>query len=338
MSGTAAGVERTGGGASGRALWPGLLLVATGVVLCQAIAALWAPVSPLVAAVIFGVLLANVARLPSSTGPGLHFSGHQLLRAGVVLLGFRLAAGDIIDLGGPGVALVVVTVTITFLATRALGRLLGLSEGLSLLVATGFSICGASAVAAMQGVAEAEEEEAAYAVALVTLCGTLSIVGLPLVGASLGLSDTAFGTWAGASVHDVGQVVATASTAGSAALATALLVKLTRVALLAPVVAGVGLTRRRSVSQERRPPLVPRFVIGFLLACALRSTGVVGPGFIDAATTLSDLLLTGALVGLGSSVSIMRLRRIGGRPLLLGMLAWAVIAATSLGGTLLLER
>ena len=121
-----------------------------------------------------------------------------------------------------------------------------MSDDLSLLVATGFSICGVSAIAAANGVIDADEDEVAFSVALVTLCGTLAIVTLPPLHGALGLDDEQFGAWVGASVHDVAQVVATSSTAGSVALATAIVVKLTRVMLLAPLIAGIALRHRQT--------------------------------------------------------------------------------------------
>ena len=104
-----------------------------------------------------------------------------------------------------------VTVAVTFAGTQLLGRLLAVPPARALLVATGFSICGASAVAAMSEVADADEDDTAVAVALVTLRGSLAIVLLPPLRVPLGLDPVAFGSWVGASVHDVGQTVATAS-------------------------------------------------------------------------------------------------------------------------------
>jgi uncharacterized integral membrane protein (TIGR00698 family) len=203
---------------------------------------------------------------------------------GIVLLGLRLAVTDLLQLGIPNLAVVVVVVA-TFFGTQWLGRKVGLSPGSSLLIATGFSICGASAVAAMDGVSR-NKEDVATAIAVVTIFGGLAILVLPLLQHPLGLSDTAFGTWAGASVHDVGQTVATASAAGSSALAAAVVVKLTRVVLLAPMVAGVSLWQRRSmprVAGRARPPIIPLFVLRFLAAVALRSTSVLSNGVLSAA-------------------------------------------------------
>ena len=162
----------------------------------------------------------------------------------MVLLGLQLALPQLLHLGLAGLAVVVVTVAATFTGTRLLGRLLGVSPARSLLIVTGFSICGASAVASMEEVAGGDDDDTGVAVALVTLCGSLAILLLPALHGPLGLDPVAFGSWVGASVHDVGQTVATANRVPGA-VTSAVVVKLSRVALLAPLVAGVALRRSR---------------------------------------------------------------------------------------------
>lgn len=318
-------------------LLPGLALVGAALLVAYGLAAAWGPVSPLILAVVLGAVLANTVGVPVRCRPGTAFAAKRLLRVGVVLLGFRLALGDVLRLGGPGLLVVVAVVTLTFFGTYWLGQRLGLSRGMSLLTATGFSICGASAVAAMRSVVDAEEEEVAFAVALVTLCGSLAIVVLPVLGGALGMSPEAFGQWVGASVHDVAQVVATASTEGSAALAAAVVVKLTRVVLLAPMVAGVGLVaRRRSEGTEgARPPLLPIFIVGFLAASVARTSGTVPVWALSAIKEVETLVLAAALFGLGAGVDVVRLRKVGGRALALGLLSWLLVALTSYAGVML---
>jgi len=324
----------------------GLALVAVGVVVAFAVHHVVAVISPLVAAVAVGALLTNTGLHPGWARAGTHLAARTLLRGGVVLLGFQLAVGDVLRLGGPGLAVVVVVVAVTFFGTQRLGRRLGVSPELSLLIATGFSICGASAVAAMDGASDADEEEVAFAVALVTLCGSLAIFVLPLLAGPLGLRGGAFGAWVGASVHDVAQVVAAASGAGAASLQAAVIVKLTRIVLLAPMVTGVALARRRSSTptgsaashgrendgSARRPPVMPLFVALFLAAAVVRSTGLVPPPTLGVIKNAGTLTFAAALVGLGTGVHVAKLRRLGGRPLLLGLSAWVLIAVVSYAG------
>ncbi|WP_229758816.1 YeiH family protein [Peterkaempfera bronchialis] len=320
-------------------LLPGLAAAALAVCAALAVNRLLPSLAVLTAAVVLGVAAANLRcgrlrLLPAATRPGLEFAGRRVMRAGVVLLGLKLALGDVLGLGWPTLAVVVAVVAATFFGTRWLGHRLGLPGDQPLLIAAGFSICGASAVAAVNGVTESEDDDVVTAVALVTLCGSLAIAVLPLLHHPLGLTDLQFGRWAGASVHDVGQVVAVGQTAGPAALAQAVVVKLMRVALLAPIVAGTALVRRRSrpAVSGRRPAVVPLFVVGFLAMVALRSTGAVPAGWLAAAARLDEVLLAAALFGLGSAVDVRRLVRTGGRALLVGLASWLLIATVAYAG------
>lgn len=326
-----------------------MFVAAFGALLAFAVHRLVGAVSPLTAGVVIGALAGNAGRIPRAARPGLSFTGQKFLRVGVVLLGLQLAIGDIAGLGVRGLLAVLCTVAVTFLGCRALAHGMGLSPGMGLLVATGYSICGVSAVSAMKEVAGADEEEAAYAIALVTLCGSLSIVVLPFIGHLLGLGDELFGAWAGAGVHDVAQVVATAATWHSdPALHAAVVVKLTRVVLLAPLVAMVAVSTHRAhvrsrqpssavahdgtttVAAGRRPPLLPPFVVGFLVAVGVASTGVLPSGVEEFARTVERILLTMALVALGAGVDVRRMSRLGGRPLMFGLASWVLVMAMSL--------
>ncbi len=311
---------RPGCGGPGRAtVVPGLLAVAGATALALGLAHLVPALHAATTAVALGALATNLGLHRPALRPGTHLAAHRLLRVAVVLLGLQLGLPQLRHLGVGGLAVVLVTVTVTFTGTLLLGRALGVGPARALLVASGFSICGASAVAAMEEVAGGDEDDTAVAVALVTLCGSLAIVVLPLVRGPLGLDPAAFGTWVGASVHDVGQTVATASRVPGA-LPAAVVVKLSRVVLLAPLVAGVALRRRRSavVVAGRRPPLVPLFVAGFLAAIALTSTGLLPPGLLAASRGLQSVLLTAALFGLGTGIHLPTLRRTGGPALVLG--------------------
>jgi uncharacterized integral membrane protein (TIGR00698 family) len=296
-------------------------------------------ISPLVASLVLGVLIGNIVSIPKRFVSGQKFAAKKVLRFGIVLLGTQLALKQVVDLGGRELVVVVGVVTLTFLGTLWLGPRLGVSKSLSLLIATGFSICGASAVAAMEGVVDAEEEEVTYAIALVTLCGSLAIVLLPLLRNVLSLSDPQlFGSWVGASVHDVAQVIATSSTGGDTAVQSATVVKLSRVVLLAPLVAIVSIWVRRSSSglvakaDKKHVSIVPLFVTGFLVMIAVRTTGVIPDNWLTTLKTIEQVCLASALVGLGSDVRIARLIKVGGRPLLLALISWFGIAVVSLIG------
>lgn len=316
---------------------PGVAAVLAVAVACLVLAARVPAVSALLLAIAVGVGARNLHLVPRVLEPGLAWSSKPLLRAGVVLLGLQLAVGDVLELGIGELAVLVVTVAVTFGATVAVGRRMGVGRPLRLLVATGFSICGAAAVAAMAPVADADDDDVATAIALVTLYGSGAIVLVPLLAGALGLTDRTAGLWAGLAVHEVAQVVAAAGAVSGVALAAAVVAKLARVVLLAPLVTGVSLVVRRGAPRDggRRPPVLPLFVVGFLVAVAVRSTGLLSDRFLTTTGVLTTVLLAAAMVGLGAQVHVRRLVRTGGRALGLGAVSTVVALGVSLGGLVL---
>ena len=334
-TGPAAGSEKSGRAATGEA-WrrraPGLVAVAGASAVAFGLGDLVPGLNATTIAVLLGALGANLGLHRPGLHAGTSYASKRLLRFGIVLLGLQLSLRQLADLGAVGLAVVAGTVTLTFFGTQLLGRVLRIPPARSLLVATGFSICAASAVGAMKEVAGGDEEDTGTAIALVTLCGTLAIFLLPALRGPLGLDPTAFGTWVGASVHDVGQTVATASRVDGA-LTTAIVVKLSRVVLLAPLVAGVALARRRSSTVGTgRPAVLPLFVVGFLGAIVVASTGWVPSGVLAAAKLAQEVLLVAALVGLGTGIHVAMLRRTGARALALGLSSWVLVGTVAYVG------
>ena len=341
---------------------PGLLTAVVALAFAFAIHAAVPALPAMTLAVVLGLLAANLPGTAVWTAgrarPGLDFAGKHLMRGGIVLLGLKVSLSDVLGLGWLALLLIAAVVVASFAGTYGISRLFRLPADTALLIATGFSICGASAIGAMAAVRRISHRDTVLPVALVTLCGTLAIGVLPLLVHPLQLSTEAFGAWTGASVHDVGQVVATAQTAGPAALALAVVVKLTRVILLAPMAAMAGaeqrIRHRREAGRQRaggstaggrdggpaagKPPIVPLFVIGFIAMVALRSSGWLSAGWLEAAAGLQDVLLGAALFGLGSAVRIRTLLHTGARAVLAALAAWLLIAALGLAAALLMVQ
>ncbi len=342
-SGGASGAPVDAGGALRR--WgermPGLAVAAAAAAFAWLVH-LAIPVVPLLTvAVAAGIVAGQLPPLrPALDGvlkPGLGFSARTLLRAGIVLLGLKLSLADIAGLGWITIGTTVAVVVLTFFGTVALGRAMRLPGHEPLLVASGFAICGASAIGAMAASVRARDDEQARPVALVTLCGTLAIAVLPALWHPLGLSATQFGHWVGAGVHDVGQVVATAQIAGASALAVAVVVKLTRVLLLAPMVAiAAGVERRRSPDAAGpRPAIVPLFIVGFLVAVVARTFLPVPEAVLEAADLVQTTLLAMALFALGASIRVAALLHTGWRALVTGLASWVLVATLAYGAVLL---
>ncbi len=290
----------------------------------------WVPaLSPLLVAIVVGAALANTGRLSPRLEPGLAVASRRLLRLGVALLGLQLALGDVLRLGWGVIGVVVAVVVLGSRAEWPWGGCSGLSRSQTLLIAGGFSICGAAAAAAVDGVIESDDEELVTSVALVVLFGTAMIPLLPLLAGWIGLAPAQAGMWAGASIHEVAQVVAASGVIGSGALAVGVVVKLGRVLLLAPVLAVISLRERRlrsppsrvrqrgdsrptrdrrcgrplSSPGPRRPPSARAALRrGLRRAHGARTTGLVPSAVLSLAKWGETALLTIAMFALGTGV------------------------------------
>ena len=292
----------------------------------------------LTAALILGVVVGSIPPLRRGLGgslaPGLSLAGHRVLRLGIVVLGLGLSLVDIARLGWVAILTIMALVTASFAITWLIGRLFRLQGDQAVLMAAGFSICGVSAVGAMAAARRSPEKDTGPPITLVTLYGTLAIVVLPALASVLHLDTRQFGHWVGASVHDVGQVVATAQTAGTAALAVAVVVKLTRVLMLAPMVAIASIQTRRGDNAQDvtspRPPIVPLFIAGFIGAVLLRSFLPLPDAVLATANIVQSALLATALFGIGASLRVEQLARSGVRAVAAGLVSWIAILGLAL--------
>ena len=328
-----------------RSLLPGLGTCALAAGISYGVNALLPGVSPLIVAIVLGVLAANLLRMPTAVTAGIDFSAKKLLRAGIVFLGLQLVLTDILDLGAPILLVVVCIVTGGLCGTVVLGRLLRVRPSLALLIGCGFSICGAAAVAGAAGVTDPDdeaEEDTITAVALVVIFGTLMIPLVPLTANLLGFDTEAAGMWAGGSIHEIAQVVAAGGIIGAGALTVAVIVKLARVLLLAPVVAVLSIRQRRlqranptptsQTSSRKLPPIVPAFIIGVILMVLLRSFLPLPEFVLTTGSLLQTGLLSAAMFGLGCGVKIRNLAQVGFKPFALAALSTLLVATIAWAG------
>jgi len=319
---------------------PGLLLTAAIAVAAYALRAIpgVGTFSPMILAILFGIALHNTLGTPSRAQPGVAFTLRRILRLAIILLGLQLTAQQVAAVGPPGVAVIVISLVATFAVTKALGRLLGVERQLAELIAAGTSICGASAVIATNTVTQGTDEDVAYAVACVTVFGTIAMFVYPALPALLHLSAHRYGLWTGASIHEIAQVVAASFQAGEDAGQFGTIAKLSRVMLLAPLVISLGLiatrrARRRHGGADTQPakaPPLPWFVLGFIALIGVNSLGVVPAEAKHVLVPATTFLLTMALAAMGLHTDIRKLRAEGIRPLALGALASLFISSLSL--------
>ncbi len=312
---------------------PGVVLVAmiTAVAFSAHNVSGFALFSPMILAVVAGMVYSNVIGTPAHAKAGIAFSQKRLLRFAIVLLGFQLTLGQVVSIGASGVGIVALTLGATFVFTITLGRLIGVDRKLAQLIAAGTSICGASAIVATNIVTDARDEDVTYAAASITLFGTIAMLGFPLLAPVLGLDQHAFGLWAGASIHEVAQVIGAGFQNGTQSGEIATVAKLTRVAMLAPTVIALGLmARRRSSDHSAARPPMPWFVAAFVAVVALNSLVAVPAEVKSAMALATTIMLTMGLAAMGLQADISQLRSRGLRPLALAFSAFLFIGCFSL--------
>ncbi|MDA9421304.1 membrane protein [Bradyrhizobium sp. CCBAU 53380] len=320
---------------SALAIVPGVALAATIAVVANMMRSIpaVATFSPMILAIAIGMAVRNLAGTPALARAGISFSMRRLLRLAIVLLGFQITLTQLATVGTKGILIVAGTLVATFGFTLAAGRALGVERKLTQLIAAGTSICGASAVVATNSVTEASDEDVAYAIACVTIFGSIAMFVYPMLPRLLHLDADAYGLWSGASIHEIAQVAAASFQNSQRAGEMATVAKLARVMLLAPVVLTLSVVTRASAQpaggKSARPP-IPWFAIGFVAIAALNSVVCIPAGLRSATITFSTFLLTMALAAMGLETDVSKLYAEGLRPAMLGGLAFLFIAAFSL--------
>jgi uncharacterized integral membrane protein (TIGR00698 family) len=318
---------------------PGLVLTAAIAAVAFALRQLpgVATFSPMILAILISIAYHNIVGTPVWAKAGVKFSLRRLLRLSIILLGLQLTATQVIEVGGRGLSIIVATLLATFLFTVWMGRLLGVDRKLAQLIAAGTAICGASAVIATNSVTDAHDEDVAYAVACVTVFGSVAMFGYPLLPGLLHLDPHAFGLWTGTSIHEIAQVVAAAFQEGHKAGEFGTIAKLSRVIFLAPLVVILGLLAARNAKcsgidatlNTAKPP-IPWFVVGFVALMGVNSLVTIPAEAKFWLSGLTTFLLSVALAAMGLETDIRKLTAKGFRPALLGAAAFVFIAGFSL--------
>jgi len=318
------------------------------------------PVSGIMLAIVFGMVVGNAVRLPALVKPGIRFSLERVLRLGIILLGIRLGLGEALKVGLVGVPLIVLCIVAAMLVTYWLGRRLALSGRMGVLIAVGTSICGATAIVATAPAIGADEDETVYAVANITVFGLLAMFAYPYLAEFLFAGDlTSTGRFLGTSIHETAQVAGSALIyvqlfGGDTVLDVAAVTKLVRNLFMIVVIPLMAYVHQR---QSRRDggvgvqvnvlALFPMFILGFALMAVVRTVGDVtlesgfAYGVFDAAgwgevtggiKAWAERLLAVAMAGVGLGTSVRQLRGLGVRPFYVGLGAAAAVGMVSVLG------
>ena len=288
--------------------------------------------------IVLGVLASRWVRRRPMLGPGVRFASQYVLQVAVVLLGAQLSLRQVADVGVESLPIMLGTLTVCLGLAYLVGRRAGIDSDLRTLVGVGTAVCGASAIAAVSPAIRAKNASVSYAISTIFLFNVAAVVIFPPLGHALGLSQHAFGLFAGTAVNDTSSVVAAAASYGSGASHYAVVVKLTRSLAIIPICLGLAalVARRTPAVIDHRPVLlravrlVPWFLVGFLLAATANSVGLVPAGSHDGVQVVALFLVTVALTAIGLDTDPAALRRAGPRPLLLGLGLWIAVTVTSL--------
>ncbi|MFD3593087.1 YeiH family protein [Nocardia sp. NPDC058640] len=320
-----------------RTLAPGLtlalLIAAAATPAGKALPMVGAPVLALGAGAAAGMVL---RRSPSTVfEPGLDVARQRLLGLAIVLLGLGLPLGSVVAVGRETAVVLIGTLVVGGVAAFFVGRMLAVDKESATLIAVGTTICGASAIAAATAVLRPDKQRVAYALGTIFIFNVTAVLVYPPLGRALGLSQEAFGLWAGTAINDTSSVLAAGVIFGAGAAHFAVIVKMVRSLAIIPLCIGLHAGRRHLAERADTPTAslrqaVPLFVILFLAASLIASLNILPTWLTESLTTTSSWLIATVLAAIGTSLTLARLRTAGPRPLILGGTLGLILGLTSL--------
>ena len=292
---------------------------------------------PIVGGPVFGILLGMLfakKRRPQATESGIKFTGKKILQYAIILLGFEMNLFHVVEVGEQSLYVMIFALLAAFGAAFLMGKILGLDRDMTALVGAGTAICGGSAIAAVAPVIGAKDRDVVISIATIFFFNVLAVFIFPFLGHTMGMSDAGFGMWAGTAVNDTSSVVAAGYAYSHEAGAYATIVKLTRTLMIVPVCLFFALLMMRSAAQSGTgfslKRIFPMFVLYFVLACIVNTTGILPAEVSHGLGMLGKFSIVLAMSAIGLNTDLPSLLKNGTRPLLLGMVCWIAVAGTSL--------
>lgn len=312
------------------------LLLAAAVAVC---AIVLGRLMPIIGGPVFGIVIGLAVRNSIGVGqmfqPGLRFGSQQILKWSIIALGFGLSFGKVIETGLESLPVTLVTLSAAFISAYFLGKWLGIASKLKMLIGVGTAICGGSAIAAVTPIIKPEDHEIAFAITTIFIFNIIAVLIFPIVGHMMNMSDVGFGLWAGTAINDTSSVVAAGYSYSQAAGDYATIVKLTRATLIIPICVVLAIVhaytmRRKGASDFNLMAIFPWFILWFVVASAVRSSGIIPEAMNVPLRLVADFLIVLALSAIGLSSDLRRMATAGVRPVLLGLGVWAAVVFSSL--------
>ena len=288
---------------------------------------------------LFAGMIINSFWRPAWAAPGLKFTSKKILKFAIILLGASLSVSVILSVGKLSLMVMFFTLLTCFGGGYFIGKALGLNWKLSNLISAGTGICGGSAIAAIAPVIDAEDKDIAYAMSATFLFDMAMVVLFPIMGRMMGLSDEAYGLWAGTAINDTSSVVAAGYAFSEKGGDFAAMVKLTRTLSIIPTVlvfafVNVRLARKQHMEATGAKVniwgLFPWFILGFLALAAINSTGIIPEGISRIAKDASKFLMVAALAAIGLGTSFKDMKKAGANPMLHGFIISALVVVVAL--------
>jgi uncharacterized integral membrane protein (TIGR00698 family) len=316
---------------------PGILFLMAIGILSNSLGKDYPLIGGAVIAIVIGILIRQFLGVPAIFADGINYTLKKLLKLAIILLGFSLSFSQIFNVGLKSLIIVLVAVVVGIFLTYFVGRLFGLQGNIPLLISLGTGICGATAIATTGPIIKAKDEDIVYAVNTIFAFNVLAVLIYPLIGHLLSLPDNQFGVWAGTAIHDTSSVVAAGYSYSNTAGDASVVVKLIRTLMLVPVavilsiyISVKGTKMDHDTNKVKISKVFPYFILIFAGAAALNTVVPLPQTFVDTSSDLAKFIILMVMASVGLGTNFKKIKSVGIRPLLVGLLSSVIMGTTSL--------
>ncbi len=319
------------------------ILLGTVIAIAVPIGRLFPQIGAPVAAIVLGSIFSVLVPIPDEVHSIIRKISRFSLQLSIIALGFSLSITQVLSTGASSIPVLAGTLLVALAGSYLIGKRLKVARNLRNLIGVGTAICGASAIAAVDSAIVAQDDEVSYAMTTIFTFNVLAAVIFPIIGHIFHMSDKSFATWAGTSINDLSSVVAAATSFGHLSTSYAVVVKLTRTLAIVPITAVIsklyrktkennnsGESPRVNTSRFHIRGIIPMFVVWFLVAVGVNSSGILPKGAVSVAQGAGIYTITVALAAIGLSSKVSKIKEKGYAPMVLGALLWIMVAGTSL--------
>lgn len=317
---------------------PGILFVLLIAFLADFLGSMYPVIGGAVFSIIIGIIIRQLIGVPAFLNPGIGYTLKKLLKLAIILLGFSFSFTQIFSVGFNGLLIVLIAVITGIFLTFLISRLAGLTGNIPLLIGLGTGICGATAIVTSGSIIKAKEEETVYAINTIFAFNVLAVFVYPFIGNTISMTDHDFGIWAGTAIHDTSSVVAAGYSFSNEAGDTSVVVKLIRTLMLVPAAVVLSIlfsmkTAQKGTSENKWMVAVktfPVFILCFAGAAALNTMASLPDAWTNQTNDLAKFIIVMVMASVGLGTDFKKIKSVGLRPLLVGLISSAIMGGISL--------